>query len=275
MIMMVTNVNCSGNLPESSFFLTPENTCRALNNNDHSYNIMLTNAGYLLPKIRSLHTMLEEHELDVALVTESWLKDGQVLNRDVIDLEFGTNLKIIYKNRPLRRATSRVVGGGVSIIYDTTRCSLRERKIVGNKFELVAAVGKIGKIARPVAFLCVYLEPRMRKAEVDAINELVCHQILELKSAKGHLIFLGGDLNEKSLSDSVRDFPDIQQINHDPTRCNSCLDIMFSNSSNATSSTWPPLETPDGIKSDHLCVLFKCREQQPQTYKWIKKRVRT
>ena len=235
---------------------------------------MLTNARSLSPKIRSLHTMFEEHELDVALITESWLKDGSVLNRDVIDLEFGTNLKIIYKNRPLRRVTSRVVGGGVSIIYDKTRCSLRERKIVGNKFELVAAVGKIGKIARPVAFFCAYLEPRMKKAEVDALNELVCHQILELKAAKDHLIFLGGDLNKKNLSDAVRDFPDIQQINHDPTRGNSCLDIVFSNSSHATPSTWPPLETPDGVKSDHLCVLLKCREQQPQTYKWIKKKVR-
>ena len=46
------------------------------------------------------------------------------------------------------------MGGGVSIIYKS-ECSLRERKIVGNKFELVLAVGRVGKMARQCAFFCL------------------------------------------------------------------------------------------------------------------------
>ena len=235
---------------------------------------MLTNARSLSPKIQSLQTMFEEQELDVAMITESWLRDGSVLNSDIIDLEYGTNLKIVYKNRPKRRAGARTVGGGVSIIYNKSRCSFRERKIVGNKFELVAAVGRIGKISRPVALFCLYLEPQMKAAELKELNELLWDQILQLKSASEHIIFLGGDLNNKCISPAVQNFIDISQSNFDPTRGQACLDIMFSNCSSITSSVWPPLHTLAGIRSDHGCVLLECREPAEKNFTWSKKTVR-
>ena len=69
----------------------------------------------------------------------------------MVDLEYNTNLKIIYKNRPKKPTLARAVGGGVSILFNKSRCSFKERKISGNGFELVAAVGKVGKMARQVA----------------------------------------------------------------------------------------------------------------------------
>ena len=140
-------------------------------NSFHDFKMLLTNARSLSPKINSLHTFFREHKLDFSLITESWLKDSALLDRDIIDLEWGTNLKIIYKNRPRTRAGLRKVGGGVSIIYDKSKCSLRERKIEGNKYELVLAVGKVGNIARQVAIFCVYLEPRMKAGEVKVGDE--------------------------------------------------------------------------------------------------------
>ena len=92
----------------------------------------MTNARSLSPKIQSLHNYFSEFDLDVALVTESWLKDGAVLDRDLVDLEYGTDLKIIYKNRPARVAGARAVGGGVSIIYRKSTCNLREKSQVTN-----------------------------------------------------------------------------------------------------------------------------------------------
>ena len=120
-------------------------------NNDETYNFLLTYARSLSPKIASLHTSFEEHKLDFALITESWLADGSVLNKDIIDLEYGTNLKIIYKNRPKRNTGARKVGDGVSIIYNKARCNFRERKITGNNFELVMAVSRVGKIERSLS----------------------------------------------------------------------------------------------------------------------------
>ena len=78
----------------------------------------MTNARSLSPKIDSLQNVFTEHEVDVAFITESWLKDGQVVDRDVIDLEYGTDLKIVYKNRT-KKATARSVGGGFPLCTES------------------------------------------------------------------------------------------------------------------------------------------------------------
>ena len=236
---------------------------------------MLTNARSLSPKIDSLHTMFDEHNLDFAMITESWLKDGQVLNRDVIDLEFGTDKKIIYRNRPKNSVGARKVGGGVSIVYNKSKCSFRERKIVGNKFELVAAVGKVGKLARMVCLFCLYIEPRMKVAELTQLNGLLEGEILSLKAKnKDPIIMIGGDLNRRDITPAFTNFVDIRQINFDPTRRGVCLDVLYSNFSIPHSHVWPPLETKLGTKSDHDCVVFLGEQQRAKDFVWIKKTTR-
>lgn len=111
------------------------NFCDANKNYDENIKILLTNARSLSPKIQFLLTTCNEHDIDLAFVSESWLRDGNTLDRDVIDLEYGSGMQIIYKNRPKRSGAARRVGGGVSLIYNKARCSFRERKMTGNKFE--------------------------------------------------------------------------------------------------------------------------------------------
>ena len=219
--------------------------------------------------------MFESYHLDVALVTESWLRDSQVLDADVADLEHGTGLKIIYKNRPKRNASRRSVGGGVSIIYSKSRCSFKERRITGNKYELVAAVGRIGRLQRQVAIFCVYLEPKLRAAELEALNELLADQILQLKAKGDPLIYIGGDLNRKSLEPAIQDFNDIKQANFDATRRGACLDIVFTNANNISSTVLPPLTSRTGTSSDHACVLISAEELRTRNFMWIKKTTRT
>ena len=242
--------------------------------NIYDFKLLLTNARSLSPKISSLITCFHEHNLDFAMVTESWLKDGEVLDKDVIDLEWGTDLKIIYKNRPKSAAGRRRVGGGVSIIYSKSKCSLKERRVVGNKFELVLAVGRVGRLPRQIAVICVYLEPKIKVAELSELCELLAREILSLKAKGDPLIFLGGDMNRKSLEDALQDFPDIVQQNFDPTRGDACLDILFSNCSTLSSAMWPPLETMNGTRSDHLCAIFTGREEVKKDFTWVKKTTR-
>ena len=99
------------------------------------YKILVTNARYLLPKIESLQNVFTEHMVDVVFVTESWLRDGTVLGWDILNLQHGTDLKIVFRNRP-KRASARAVGGGVSIIYKKSKCSMREHKVLGNTVTL-------------------------------------------------------------------------------------------------------------------------------------------
>ena len=237
------------------------------------YKILLTNARSLSPKIESLHLYFEEHKIDVALITESWLKDGQTLDRDVIDLEHGTDLKIIYRNRPKKSVGSRVVGGGVSIVYSKSRCNLRERRIVGNKFELVVAVGRVGKLTRGAAFFCLYMEPKMKVAEVRQVNDIIADQILQLKANGDPLIFVGGDLNKKCIGDSFSNFDDFSRANWEPTRGNACLDVLYSNT-DLSSRNWPPLQTSAGVESDHCCVIYSGREDVARNFTWVKKTAR-
>ena len=218
--------------------------------------------------------MFEEHDIDVALITESWLKDGRTLNRDVVDLEFGTGLSVIYKNRPARAASARRVGGGVSISFNKERCNLRERKLTGNKFELVAAVGKIGGIERKVAVYCIYIEPKMKVADLRALNELLNNDILRLKAAGDPLIFVGGDLNNRLLDGVTRDFIDMKQANFAPTRGNACLDIMITNSDSPSPEMWPPLQTLGGIRSDHSCLVISGKEKRCRNFTWVRKETR-
>ena len=217
--------------------------------------ILLTNARSLAPKIASFLTAFEEHQIDIAMVTESWLKDGQTLDRDVVDLEFGSGLQIIYKNRPKKGLNARRVGGGVSIIYSKARCSLRERRIKGNNFELVAAVGRVGKVQRQVAIFCLYIEPKMRVGDLTRLTDILREEILLLKTKGDPIILLGGDLNHRDLAPAIEDFADISRQNFDPTRGPACLDVLYSNV-NFPSVVWPPLETLEGIRSDHSCVVF-------------------
>lgn len=59
--------------------------------NSNNVKILLTNARLLSPKIELLHEYFSELDLSVALVTESWLSDGAVLDADVADLETETS----------------------------------------------------------------------------------------------------------------------------------------------------------------------------------------
>ena len=236
---------------------------------------MLTNARSLSPKINSLHTMFEEHDLDIALITESWLKDGSVLDRDVIDLEYGTDLKILYKNRPKRPTSARSVGGGVSIIYKKNRCSFKERRLSRNNFEIVSATGKCAGIARSIAIFCLYVEPRMKVGELEELNDLISNEVLQLKaSLHDPLILFGGDLNRRDLSPATADFDDIVRINSEPTRGDACLDVLYSNARIASHAVWPPLETNAGVKSDHNCVVFNIEQEKPRAFTWKRKTVR-
>lgn len=236
---------------------------------------LLTNARSLSPKIISLQTAFEEHELDFALITESWLRDGQLLDRDVIDLEHGSNLRIIYKNRPTRGANARRVGGGVSIVYNKASCNFRERRVAGNKFEMVVASGKINKSNKMVFVYCVYIQPRMLAAELGKLKEVLADDVTKIKTKHPDpVIYIGGDMNKRDLLDAVDCFRDMERKNFDATRGEACLDVLYSNASVYKSKVWPPLETPDGTRSDHDCVIFTVREEQAKDYKWVKRNYR-
>ena len=80
--------------------------------NHSKIKFLITNARSLSPKILSLIDCFDELELHFAVITESWLADSELLENDLIDLESGTDLKAVYKNRKLRPNSRRRTAGG-------------------------------------------------------------------------------------------------------------------------------------------------------------------
>ena len=79
-------------------------------------NFALTNARSLTPKVTSMVENFCELDLGFMLVTESWLKQGTNLPKELTDLEHAENLKLLHKSRKTRRGKN--AGGGVCVVYD-------------------------------------------------------------------------------------------------------------------------------------------------------------
>ena len=245
----------------------------ARNNN---IRFLLTNARSLSPKILSLVHCFDEFKLHISVVTESWLADGDRLGENLESLEYGTDLKVIYKNRPVRANCRRsTAGGGVAIIFNKTTCNLKELRVKKNKYELVCAKGRIGDDPRIVIVIGVYLEPKLLVSSVTEINELISDIMLREKSANPDPIFIiGGDMNKKNIHGAFDDFIDVHEVNHGPTRLTEKLDLTFVNVPGTLAEICAPLETEIGTKSDHACVLNVIPRPELRRFVWKKVRVR-
>ena len=58
-----------------------------------------TNARSLCPKVRSLIDCIGEMDAGFAVITEKWLADGTTLGEDLSDLELGSGISALYRNR--------------------------------------------------------------------------------------------------------------------------------------------------------------------------------
>ena len=238
---------------------------------------LLTNARSLSPKIISLIDCMDMVGASITVVTESWLADGENLEVDLRELEFGTDLCVIYKNRPVRPSSRRrTSGGGVAIIYNKTVCSLRERKIARNKYELVCAKGRINDMERNIVVVGVYIEPKMTAARLADLLLLLEDLVLQEKAAATNPYFIvAGDVNRRDLGPAFDNYEDFGELDHGPTRGDEKLDRIWTNLlDNADTRVLPPLETELGTKSDHNCVATQLIARRVRKFVWQKIRMR-
>ena len=83
--------------------LTSENDLDCENHDDgnksYVFTFLNTNARSLSPKIHSLIDCIEEMEAAFAVITETWLSDGEGLAEDIEGLELGAGLGMLALNR--------------------------------------------------------------------------------------------------------------------------------------------------------------------------------
>ena len=187
----------------------------------------------------------------------AWLKDDSKLKEALMDLNEGENISMITHNRKTRNGR-RTAGGGIAVAYNRTKISLSEIKIRRGKAELLCVSGKIPNISRRLVIIGFYLPPKINANRREDALSCMSDAIANVKSQfNDPYIVVTGDANKMSIADGISDYPDIIIHPTGPTRGGAYLDVVASNirAEELSFEMRPPLETPEGIRSDHNIIL--------------------
>ena len=221
-----------------------------------------TNARSLIPKLQSVYDLFEELDLSFALITETWMKTGRRTNEACDEIRNGQGLQIVYKNRDQCKTGSET-GGGVAIIFDPRKISLKRYDLKKSAYEVVCATGKIKNEKRKVAIINVYIPPNENSWKVKGALNYVKYAINKIKTElKSPQIIVSGDFNRHQIVREMTEYPDLEEIITDNTRQNALLDRTFTNLDVVSKNTLHPLEDITGTRfSDHRVVLVSAQHQ--------------
>ena len=234
-----------------------------------SFRSIVTNARSLTPKIHDLIINFEELDLNVAIISESWLKEGKKLRNDLDDLEFGSNLRTIHKSRKSRRG--RTAGGGICIIFNKSKIHLKERNIRRGKSEIVCATGNIPTVARKVLVFGIYIPPNIKAKQAHNALESLSNAIGQAKiEYSDPLIIIEGDFNQWNVGEAIHDYTDITVLKTGPTRGNKTIDLLATNFTQdiTESSIKDPLRCEEGRQSDHRVVYSEAQIDRSHRFHW-------
>ena len=225
-----------------------------------SFNLLLTNARSLAPKLGSLINNMRDLDIDISIISESWLKPGTILNEEIDDLRQGEGLDLFHCSRMSRNG--RAAGGGIAIIANRRRCILSEYKIKRGRSEILCTTGKLVGNSRKIAILAVYISPRCRAKQYHQTLENVSNAILKIKEEMHNpYIIVAGDFNRRKIEEAIGDYPDLILTNTPPTRNGVMLDLVATNYDSEIVSSYsiPPLLTEDMRASDHEILIIEAK----------------
>ena len=232
--------------------------CRRVN----ILNFGVTNARSISAKISSVVENFENLGLDFLTVSETWLKRGKKSN-DIIRLLKDHGLGIIKKDRDIR-------GGGVGIVFDHNKVTLKEAFRFPADIEAVCAVGKSAATGKKIVIISAYIPPKTDAAGLLRFKVVLKEKMEQIKADLGDFgFFMGADTNRRDISDCFESFPTIVRIAHGPTRGNAALDVCFTNRADSVKEVkiCSPLEDGEGTQSDHAICFFKSVEDKVHEYK--------
>ena len=125
--------------------------------------LIYTNARSLYPKINSLIDCMNETDAHVAIVTESWLKDGQGLKEMTEELREGSGFGLLCRNRTPN--ANGVAYGGVSLLWKEGSIDFKEIELKNpQEYEVLAAAGSVPGQRRKMVILGCYIPPNYVKS---------------------------------------------------------------------------------------------------------------
>lgn len=142
-----------------------------------------------------------------------------------------------------------------------------------SNYEVLATVGKIKGKNSKIFFLTCYAPPNMGSLAAGGLLEFISDLTAEAKRVlEDPLIVVSGNFNQWPIQDILGDHPDMPEVDHGPTRLGRSIDRSFVNFSRSikASGTSTPLETEDGMQSDHrvayMEVAFPKKKTNKTTY---------
>ena len=236
-----------------------------------NFRFALTNARSLWAKIESLYDYFDELELDIAIVTETWFYDCAALDRLMCNATHGRGVSSINYCRKRRGRLN--IGGGVSIMFKTSKARATEYKFKRAGHEVVAARIKLTNNKRPLFVLAIYASTRLKKAKANELLGLVNDAVHKIKSTNEKpYIVVAGDFNCWPHGRAFEDFEDIRVIQTPPTRGDATLDIAATNFNAHLKKTtiMPPLRNDiSETDSDHRVAIYEFKLEHCHEFKKI------
>ena len=183
-----------------------------------------TNARSICPKINSLIDAFCELDAAAAVITETWLADGELLEEDRQDLLLGDGLSMICKNR--KRDSRGMAYGGVAVFFREEVCNFKQISIAGREdYEVVIAAGSMRGHQGKVVIVAAYILPNCNTATATGCIDYVNGSIVEIKQRyKDPYIIVSGDFNQWPIENAMQDFLDMREIEARPTRGSRTID---------------------------------------------------
>lgn len=205
------------------------------NDNDSSaydpkrFNIMnygVTSSRSVSAKINSVVENMKELQLHFLIVSETWLRKGRQLEAFKGELQ-ANHMGIIHRNR-------LSCGGGIAIIFDSNKMSLKESFRFRAGTEAVCKVGRCAVSNRRKVIVGFYIPPKTDSTGLLGFKVQLKEKLEQIKADIGEFdLYVGGNANRKDIRDSFESFPSVQMLQTRPTRGDATLDVCFSNISDA------------------------------------------
>ena len=161
------------------------------------FTIINTNARSLSPKIDSFIQCYEELNVDIAVITETWLKNGAHLDQDLLDLERGAGIGSLALNRDPNPNTG-VAHGGVAVFFRSSVFSFEVFRFENpHKFEILPAVSTIRGSARKLVVVAAYIPPNYTVPRARQCMDHIESLIIEIRQKfQDPYVVVAGDFNQ-------------------------------------------------------------------------------
>ena len=114
------------------------------------------------------------------MVTETWLADGEPLERDVADLAHGAGLGLIHRNRAPN--VHGVAHGGVAVVYRKNACNMTNIELTNpDGFEVLATLGNLPGYKEKLVTIACYLPPNYTVLRGRAALAYIEDVVVEIK----------------------------------------------------------------------------------------------